>query len=169
MLYKEVAQLNDEVMAIIQQINSTTDPTEQAELAEKLQLVAEARDDLDNKNSEMLCKARQNCIADNEALKMEIKRLQTKLKYNENAMEYFEGKLLEAVNNHGGKFVAGTFNVGTRKSTAVVVDETVFNDARFETQVVTTKIDKMAIKAALKDGEVIEGAELVENINLSIR
>lgn len=168
-LYKEVQQLNDEVMALIEAISNTQDTTEIQELSEKLVAVAEARDYMQEQNCEMICKARQNCLADNEAIDAEIKRLQTRKTNNKKAIEFYENELLHAVELHGGKFMAGTFSIGTRKSTSVVVDEVMFNDDRFKTEEVVVKIDKMAIKAALKEGEVIAGAELVDKQNIAIK
>ncbi|MBO4726107.1 MAG: siphovirus Gp157 family protein [Clostridia bacterium] len=168
-LYKEVQQLNDEVMALIEALNNNPTPEETQELSEKLVAVAEARDYMQDQSCEEICKARQNCMADNEAIDAELKRLQARKANNKKAIEFYENELLRAVELRGGKFMAGTFSIGTRKSTVVVVDETIFNDDRFKSEEVTIKIDKMAIKAALKDGEVIAGAELVDKQNIAIK
>lgn len=170
MLYKEVTQLNDEVMELIEKLqNPELTAEEQNILTEKLNAVAVARDYMEEQNCEMLCKAHQNCIADNEAIDMEIKRLMARKKSNNTAIEWYEKCLLEAVQAHDGKFTAGTFVIGTRKSTTVNVDEAIFNDDRFKTIKTEVKIDKMALKAALKDGESIEGAELIEKQNIAIK
>ena len=168
-LYKEVQQLNDEVMALIEALNNNPTPEETQELSEKLVAVAEARDYMQDQNCEEVCKARQNCIADNDAIDAEIKRLQTRKKCNNEAISFYENELLRAVEMCGGKFMAGTFSIGTRKSTQVIVDESIFNDDRFKSEQVTIKIDKMGIKAALKDGEVIAGAQLVDKQNIAIK
>lgn len=58
--------------------------------------------------------------------------------------------------------------VSFRKSVSVnVTDEALIGDG-FKTFVETVKIDKMAIKKALKTGVVL-GAELIENQNISIK
>lgn len=168
-LYKEVQQLNDEVMALIEALNNNPTPEERQELCDKLVAVAEARDYMQEQNCEEMCKARQNCIADNDAIDTEIKRLMAKKATNTRAIEFYENELMRAVEMHGGKFNAGTFTVGTRKSTVVVVDETIFNDDRFKVTKTEVKIDKMALKTALKEGEAIKGAELVDKQNIAIK
>lgn len=169
MLYKEIQSLNDAVMEIIDQISQTTDETELAILSTKLNTIAAARDEMKEQRYEMLCKARQSCLAEIEALEAEIKRLSKRVTINKNAIDFYENQLMDGIKENGGKFNAGTFIVGTRKSTSVVVDEDVFCDERFQIYQEIRKIDKMGVKAALKNGEHINGAELLEKESISIR
>lgn len=169
MLYKEVQALNDAVMDLIETISQTTDENELAILSNKLNTIAAARDEMQEQRYEMLCKARQSCLAEIEALEAEVKRLTKRITTNKNAIDFYENQLLEGVKEKGGKFNAGTFIVGTRKSTSVIVDEELFHDERFQTYQEIRKIDKMGIKAALKNGEQINGAELLEKESISIR
>lgn len=170
MLYKEVATLDTQVMNLIMQLHSTEDEIERVEIAEKLTVIAEARDELKIQHLEMVCKARQNRIAENEGLDAEIKRMKVQKDYNDKAIEFYESSLSQALaENDNEPFNAGTFKVSSRKSQSLFVDEEVFNDERFQTIVETKKIDKNAIKAALKEGEEIVGVELITNQNLQVK
>ena len=67
-----------------------------------------------------------------------------------------------------GKIMAGTFQLTTRKSEAVEIDENAdITGYKIIKQVETP--DKTAIKNALKKGAVIPGARLVEHDNLQIK
>lgn len=125
-------------------------------------------DEVLSQGMEKLCKIRANKIAYCESLKNEENRIKEKRKSEENKLEKLESYIL-AIHRQGGKekTIAGTFTVGIRKSTSVEVDDD-FHNEDFVTIEEVKKIDKNALKKALKDN-VIEGARLIENINLSIK
>ena len=66
------------------------------------------------------------------------------------------------------KSIAGTWTVSTRKSTQVNVIDPTWYDARFFKTETVEKLDKMALKEALKTEE-IKGVELKTNINLVVK
>lgn len=104
------------------------------------------------------------------AAKEETERLRKLIKRAERSQEWMKGAMLDVmVGLDKPKVSAGTFTVGTRKSTAVnIIDESAI-PARYASEVVTVKIDKTAIKDAIKNGEEVPGAQLVERKSLTIK
>lgn len=104
------------------------------------------------------------------AAKEETERLRKLIKRAERSQEWMKGAMLDVMEGlDKPKVSAGTFTVGTRKSTAVNIIEESAIPARYAREVVTVKIDKTAIKDAIKNGEEVPGAQLVEKSILSIR
>ena len=105
----------------------------------------------------------------NNVIDQEIKRLQALKKRNSNIINRLKDNLLVAVKTFGA-FEVGTQKFGTRKSTSVIVDSDKVNSLpkQFKTIKVTESADKTAIKKALQNGEEIDGARLVNNLNLKI-
>lgn len=102
--------------------------------------------------------------------KSEKERLDKLIKRSERSQQWLKDAILNVMNATGKpKVSAGTFTVGTRKSTAVnIIDESTI-PARYVNEVVTVKIDKTAIKDAIKNGEEVPGAQLVERKSLTIK
>ncbi len=104
----------------------------------------------------------------------EIKRLQGIKKTIGNVNTRLKDRLLEALILFGTadkkgikRLEVGTHTLSTRKSTAVLItDETLVDD---QFAVWEKKVSKTLLKKAFTDGGNPEGAELLENINLSIR
>ncbi len=72
-----------------------------------------------------------------------------------------------ASNCAGEKYKTPRVTIGWRKSVSVEIDPlAVFHDVYTKT---VTSPDKKVIKDALKEGEVIEGAELIERQNIQIK
>lgn len=118
---------------------------------------------------EILSKIRANKMANIEALKAEAVRMADKAKSEAKKLEGLENYMLDLLKKSGeAKIEAGTFTVSTRKSQSVwtVPD---FNIEGFMRTKTTVEPDKTAIKDALKAGQVIEGAALVDKENLSVR
>ena len=105
-------------------------------------------------------------------LEAEIERLNAARTASIKQVDWIEGYMMTIFNetpkDKSGKVVAGTFTIGTRKSTAIEVSAD-FNDSRFQTIIETKKIDKRAIKEALQSGIEVQGAKLVERQNLTIK
>lgn len=102
------------------------------------------------------------------AAKEETERLRKLIKRAERSQEWMKGAMLDVMEGlDKPKVSAGTFTVGTRKSTAVNIIDEYSIPVRYE--VVTVKIDKTAIKNAIKNGEEVPGAQLVERKSISIR
>ena len=126
-------------------------------------------DEVLSQGLEKLCKVRANKVAYIDNLKSEEKRIADKRKAEEKKLESLEGYIL-AIHKQSGqeKSIAGTFTVGTRKSTSVFIEDD-FDNENYQTIEEVKKIDKNAIKNAIKSGLVVDGARLIENINLSIK
>ena len=104
------------------------------------------------------------------AVNEEIKRLQDIKKRNEKAIERMETAISNAMQLYGIEKVDSSFlKLSFRKSESVEI----VNEAQLLPEFTTTKTtvtpNKVAIKDALKRGEVVEGAVLVENKNLQIK
>lgn len=102
--------------------------------------------------------------------KSEKERLDKLIKRSERSQQWLKDAILNVMNaTDKPKVSAGTFTVGTRKSTAVnIIDESAI-PARYANEVVAVKIDKTAIKDAIKNGEEVPGAQLVERKSLTIK
>ena len=103
----------------------------------------------------------------NEAIDIEIKRLQAIKRRNNNLVDKLKDRLLEAVKLFG-EFEVGFNKFGTRKSSSVQVDDINSLPSEFKTVKVTEAADKKAIKDALKAGKKVEGCSIVNNLNLKI-
>lgn len=104
------------------------------------------------------------------AVDIEIKRLQDIKKRNEKAIERMETAISNAMQLYGIDKVESSFlKLSFRKSESVEV----INEAQLSPEFTTTKTtktpNKVAIKDALKRGEVVEGAVLNTNFNLQIK
>lgn len=98
----------------------------------------------------------------------EIKRLQAMKKRNDNIVKNLRTRLLDAVILFG-EFTSDLTTFTTRKSTSISVENVNALDKKYKVVKIVESADKKALKEAIKNGEVIEGVELVENLNLSIK
>ena len=105
-----------------------------------------------------------NLKAEAEAVKKQKEAFYSREKALTNKAERLKEYL--ANNLMGEKFKTDRVVLSWRKSQAVEVDDN-FNDERFIKY--EPKISKSEIKDALKSGEIIEGARLVENNSLQIK
>ena len=132
----------------------------------------ELKAELTHNGLERCAKVRANKMARIAGLKSELERIKSALIRDQKQLDWLENQMLliydQAEKDAKGKVHAGTFTIGTRKSTSVVVDDE-FNDERYQTIIETKKIDKIAIKNALLSGENIPGARLQNNLNLTVR
>lgn len=133
-------------------------------------LLQETQKNIAEQGLETLCKVRVNKVAEIDGIKAEIERLKERLDSKNKKLESLD-KYISLVLSMTGtdKQTAGTFTVSFRQSVQCIVDEDIFNDERFITFVEVKKIDKMAIKDALKNGDIIQGARLQTNRNLNIK
>ena len=106
-----------------------------------------------------------NLNADVEAYKREKDSFAQKERVAKNKVESLKGYLSGYLN--GDKFKSDRVTISWRKSETVELAHD-FNNERFLIPQ-EPKIDKMGIKKALKDGEEIAGAMLIENQNIQIR
>jgi hypothetical protein len=127
------------------------------------------RDELIKNGAEKLCKAWASINSDYEGLKAEAKRIDAAMKRAIRKIEFLENNIMWIYSRQPEeKLKAGTFTISIRKSTQVKVDDD-FNNENYLIITETRKPDKVAIKEALKAGEVIDGAELIINQNLTIK
>lgn len=100
----------------------------------------------------------------------EIKRLQERSKSIKSNCKRVQDYLLGTMLDTGKmKFTTSHFTFSTRKSEAVVVEAEELIPAEYIKEKLTTSVDKTALKKAIKQGEVIEGARLEKRTNLTMR
>lgn len=110
-----------------------------------------------------------NLQAEVEALKAEEKRLARERKIRENKIENLQGYLFDTINELEKKEVkGGIFTVSIKKNPPKAIVEDL-NAIPKQFIVNTPSVDKKMIKEALKNGEKIEGAKLVQEESLKIR
>ena len=111
-----------------------------------------------------------NLVAEAKAIREEEKSLAERRKAAENKAESLEKYLEQTLS--GEKFSTAKVAISYRKSTAVnIADEETFAKTACPTYLVyqPAEIDRKAISEALKNGAIIEGAELVERNNMQIK
>jgi hypothetical protein len=111
-----------------------------------------------------------NYQAESDAIDQEIKRLKSMKDSREKKIEWLKESVKKAMLVSGiEKVESPLFKLALRRSEAVEVDlvEALPNAFQNVKNVVTA--DKVAIKEAIKRGENITGARLVENFNLQIK
>lgn len=118
---------------------------------------------------ESICKVMKNLEAKAEAYKSEIDRMTARKRTLENGVKRLKDSMLEyMLKTNEKKVEAGLFTLSTGKSKSVNVTDVKLLPHEFVLPQ-EPKIDRAGIAKALKSGEAIEGAELVENPYLTIR
>ena len=109
-----------------------------------------------------------NLESDAEAYKQEKDRFAEKEKKCKTEIERMKQHLAFVLDNQ--PFKGKILNVKFRKSTALKVDENFIDliPAEYKQEEIKVKIDKMALKKAVKDGAEIKGVELEEKFNCKI-
>lgn len=113
-------------------------------------------------------------IKDQEALSLAIKKeadaLSKRKKATDKKIEYLKRYVGESLKIRGlNKYETARNKLTFRKSEVVnVVEESLIDDCYFN-EVTTKKIDKEALKKALKDGAEIVGVELLTKYNLQVK
>lgn len=118
---------------------------------------------------ENICKVMRNLEGKAEAYKAEIDRMTARKKTLENGIRRLKESMLQyMLQVNESKLDAGLFTVSVGKSKSVYVwDEKMLPEQYLVPQ--PDKVDKTAISKALKAGEAVAGAELVENPFLTVR
>lgn len=107
---------------------------------------------------------------DNDVVDAEIKRLQAIKKVRKNTTERLQNALSDAMQQFEMDVIeTPTTKISFRSSQSVEITDENAIDKQFKTQIITTKIDKMEIKKAIKGGATVDGAELITNKNLQIK
>ena len=120
-----------------------------------------------NQKAEGYCKAIAIYNGQAATLDEEIKRLTAKKKVAENAVARMKDALMQVLQLE--KINAGTFTISTRKSKSLEVLDEALIPEKYKETVTTIKVDKNAIKDAIKNGAEIEGVELKENKSIQIK
>lgn len=131
--------------------------------------LGQVEDDINTK-IENTCKVIKEIEADSIGIDEEIKRLSALKKQKENAVKKLKEYVEFEMNGIGLNKVEGKlFKISFRKSKVVkVLDETKIPKEFIKVKT-TESISKTDLGKALKNGEIIEGAELVENKTLQIK
>lgn len=118
---------------------------------------------------ETYCKIIKQLQSDAEMFKTEIARLTARKQTAENSVDRMKAALLDYLTQSGqNKVKAGSFSVYTATTPVVnVTDANALPPIYLKPQPPT--VDKLAIKAALKSGEAVAGAELINNTGVRIR
>jgi hypothetical protein len=108
------------------------------------------------------------CDANEGIWKSEIDRLREKQQSAKAKAERTRNFIKELMLRRGvEKIDTGLYNLSFRKSEAVVVtDEALLARVFIRAK---TEVDKVAVKMAIKDGQIVNGAFIVSNKNLQIR
>lgn len=124
--------------------------------------------DLKEKSSNVIAVVRNQEITI-EALDNEIKRLKAMKDGIENRLDKFKAYIKNAmITNNIEKIDTNLGVIKFTKSTSTEIFDESLIDKKFIETVITEKISKEKIKKALKSGEEVQGARLVENKNLKI-
>jgi hypothetical protein len=100
----------------------------------------------------------------------EIKRLTAIKKAKENAIDRMKDAVLTAMQIYSiEKVSSATMNISIRRTESIEVPLIELLDYRFVTLKTVKSADKIGIKKAIKDGEIIEGAFIQANYNLQIK
>lgn len=111
-----------------------------------------------------------NYQADIDGAKAELKRIKDYIDQKETAMDRLKNAALQSMLVTGtDKIECDFFRFSIRRSEAVEVDLVEALPADFVTVKTTKAADKVAIKEAIKRGENITGARIVENFSLQIK
>lgn len=164
MIYDYSEQLESVIADLIERSHNGEDVTE------RLEELKTVKAELKEQYCEELCKMLQDTKLLMDATANEIKRLQDKKARLNEKVDYIKAQLGVEYELAGQKkLTAGAFTISTLKSTSCVIYEDVFNDERFQEIIEVKKIDKAAVKEALKNGETIEGAVLEEHQNIQVK
>lgn len=113
---------------------------------------------------------RQHLLNEAAALKAEEQRLAERRKLREAKADRLKEYVNECLSIAGvKKLETALYTVSYRNSTVVEITNTEALPIGFLRTTTTTDPDKNAIKKALKAGEVIDGARLVDKMNLQIK
>lgn len=152
---RSLYEINEDILACV---DAETGEIDESKLSE---LMMERNDKI-----EAVALWSKNLAAEIDMIKAEEKALADRRKAKEHKIESLKGYLSNAL--AGQKFETAKVVCSFRKSQKVEIsDITKIPDDYLKYSLPTP--DKMAIKAAIKDGMTIEGAELVDNISMSIK
>jgi len=109
-------------------------------------------------------------IANEEAIKLEEKALsirrKTLNKKSEALKEYLSAQMIELGKE---KIETARNAISFRKSSSVFIEDENLIPNQFIKEIITTSIDKIAIKQVIKEGGEVIGAKIIESQNIQIK
>lgn len=111
-----------------------------------------------------------NYQAESDAIDQEIKRLKAMKESRDKKVEWLKESVKKAMLVSGiEKVESPLFKLSVRRSEAVEVDVVEALPTSFQNVKNVVTADKVAIKEAIKRGEFVMGARIIENFNLQIK
>ena len=111
-----------------------------------------------------------NYQAESDAIDQEIKRLKAMKDSRDKKVEWLKESVKKAMLVSGiEKVESPLFKLSVRRSEAVEVDVVEALPSAFQNVKNVVTADKVAIKEAIKRGEFVMGARIIENFNLHIK
>jgi hypothetical protein len=111
-----------------------------------------------------------NIQGDSDAIDAEIKRLKAMKESKDRAVTRLKDALKNAMMVSGiDKIESPLFKLSLRRSEAVEVEVPEALPIDWQVKKVTITADKVAIKQAIKEGNAITGARIIENFSLQIK
>jgi len=111
-----------------------------------------------------------NYQAESDAIDQEIKRLKAMKESRDKKVEWLKESVKKAMLVSGiEKVESPIFKLSVRRSEAVEVDVVEALPSAFQNVKNVVTADKVAIKEAIKRGENVIGARIIENFNLQIK
>lgn len=111
-----------------------------------------------------------NYQAESDAIDQEIKRLKAMKESRDKKVEWLKESVKKAMLVSGiEKVESPLFKLSVRRSEAVEVDVVEALPSAFQNVKNVVTADKVAIKEAIKRGEFVMGARIIENFNLQIK
>ena len=111
-----------------------------------------------------------NFQAESDAIDQEIKRLKAMKDSRDKKVEWLKESVKKAMLVSGiEKVESPLFKLSVRRSEAVEVDVVEALPSAFQNVKNVVTADKVAIKEAIKRGEFVMGARIIENFNLQIK
>ena len=155
---------------ITTEIKNLTLQLEEGELTPELeQALVITQDQLQAKAIDY-CYVIKNLEADSEAIDNEIKRLKAMKEAKDNTIDRLKEAVRNAMLASGiDKIESSLFKLSLRRSEAVEVVNIDQLPESLTTVKKTVSADKLKIKEAIKAGQNVEGANLIENYNLQIK
>ena len=157
-------ELNDIYLNLLDLIEAGADDEDVQKALENIQ------DEIENK-ADGYAIVIKSLEAQNQMFKEEEKRLYSKRKTNEKNIVRMKRNLEETMylqDKKKFKTDKFSFNIQKNRATVKIVDEDKIPE-EFKEEVITMNVDKKALLEALKDGELIDGAEYVQTESLRIR
>lgn len=162
-LYEIDRQTEQAIGDLLASVNEETGEVDEKLAAKIDELQATRTEKLDNIGAYI-----KNLVAEKDALEAEAKNLENRAKIKGNEIERLKTYVAQSLIGCGEtKLETTRARFSFRRSEAVEIDGDVPEEYLVET--VTKKPDKDAIKTAIMEGKVVEGAHIVVRQNLQIK